>query len=398
MKILVKVTLILTFTGGLLLAAGAYFLQSRGRDVSELMVYARLMDAVDWDPTAPAEVGIESSQLAGAVSDILKRNTHALVLVKNDKLIFEWYREGYSRNSRFPLAAAAKPLVGALLLAINVEQGVVSLDQPVSDYLPEWKNDPVKRSITFRQVASHTSGLEDVPFRGNNGAYQKEKWKRDYEADPEKRFKYAQQDAGLLHNPAVEYSYSGVGYYIISYALTRARRQKGIEPDLRSLYKTKILDPLEIRGWGMSYGLAHRIDGMTLYSIGSGASLTARGMARTAQLIKNRGSYEGRSIINEQVVADVLRPVEVEKSREQSSGRAPVTAVGWYLNSNGFFKGLPADSVVGFGAGPEVVIICPSIDLIVVRTGQSLDGSSSGIENASSAYFNPIVAFFSVTS
>lgn len=67
-------------------------------------------------------------------------------------------------NSMFAIASMTKPIVATGLM-ILVDEGKVSLDDPVSKYIPEFahaklKNgDPAERPITLQDVITHTSGL-----------------------------------------------------------------------------------------------------------------------------------------------------------------------------------------------------------------------------------------------
>jgi len=58
----------------------------------------------------------------------------------------------------YDLASLTKPLVTGLLCARMCENGELSLDAPVSQYLAEFNRED-KRSITIRQLVTHTSGL-----------------------------------------------------------------------------------------------------------------------------------------------------------------------------------------------------------------------------------------------
>ncbi|MBK5294871.1 MAG: beta-lactamase family protein, partial [Acidobacteriia bacterium] len=60
----------------------------------------------------------------------------------------------------FLLASITKP-VAACALMLLVERGMVSLDDPVSRYLPEFKGDD-RKNTRVRDLLSHTSGLPDM--------------------------------------------------------------------------------------------------------------------------------------------------------------------------------------------------------------------------------------------
>jgi len=64
-----------------------------------------------------------------------------------------------ARNSIFRLRSMTKPIVGTAVLML-AEDGKLGLDDTVAQYLPSFENDR-SRSITIRQLLTHTSGLGD---------------------------------------------------------------------------------------------------------------------------------------------------------------------------------------------------------------------------------------------
>ena len=80
----------------------------------------------------------------------------ALVIVKDEKVI---YRKGFGSHGPdrvIPVASASKWLAGAVIMSL-IDEGKLSLDDHVSKYLPEFTDD--KSAITIRQLFAHTSGL-----------------------------------------------------------------------------------------------------------------------------------------------------------------------------------------------------------------------------------------------
>jgi beta-lactamase class C len=65
-------------------------------------------------------------------------------------------------DSIFNLASVGK-LFATTLLAQAVKQGELSLDDPVAKYVTELERGGDIRRVTLGQLASHTSGLPDVP-------------------------------------------------------------------------------------------------------------------------------------------------------------------------------------------------------------------------------------------
>ena len=60
-------------------------------------------------------------------------------------------------------AASVTKMATALVALKLCEQGLLALDAPAAELLPEAKDEPALRDVTLRQLLSHTSGLRDVP-------------------------------------------------------------------------------------------------------------------------------------------------------------------------------------------------------------------------------------------
>jgi CubicO group peptidase (beta-lactamase class C family) len=75
----------------------------------------------------------------------------------------------FTTNELVPIASVSKPVLASVVMAL-VDQGKLTLDDPVEKYLPEFKDMKVKggkhlaRRMTIRHLLSHTAG-----FWGNKG-------------------------------------------------------------------------------------------------------------------------------------------------------------------------------------------------------------------------------------
>src|SRR2546430_8922429 len=82
-----------------------------------------------------------------------------MVVIQNGRSVFEHYANGGSANRRWPIFSGTKTFWGIAALAA-VQDGLFRLDDPVSDTITEWKNDPRKSQITIRHLVSQTDGIE----------------------------------------------------------------------------------------------------------------------------------------------------------------------------------------------------------------------------------------------
>jgi serine-type D-Ala-D-Ala carboxypeptidase/endopeptidase len=80
----------------------------------------------------------------------------ALLLIKDEKVIYRKSFGSFGADKVVPIASASKWLSGALLMTF-VDEGKISLDDNVSKYIPEFGT--AKSQITVRHLFAHTSGL-----------------------------------------------------------------------------------------------------------------------------------------------------------------------------------------------------------------------------------------------
>lgn len=127
-----------------------------------------------------AQAATESAELSGAARSRIdsvieraiseKRLVGAVVLVSRDgKLVYQSAQGLADRESKRPmqistvfrLSSVTKPIVTAAALAL-VDQGKLSLDDPVTKWLPDFRPKLASGqspAITVRQLVTHTSGL-----------------------------------------------------------------------------------------------------------------------------------------------------------------------------------------------------------------------------------------------
>lgn len=134
--------------------------------------------------TATLARGVEASEIPGAV----------MIVQRDGKVVYSatlGYRDGaqhlpMAKDTRFALASMTKPIVSVAAMVL-VEEGRLSLADPVSKYIPEFANLTVGREVadpatgahrleldlmgrqpTIQDLMRHTSGLTYPPPFGNS--------------------------------------------------------------------------------------------------------------------------------------------------------------------------------------------------------------------------------------
>jgi CubicO group peptidase (beta-lactamase class C family) len=322
---------------------------------------------ITWESAEPRSMGLDPARLDSLIDALRSRATDVFLVVRNGVIVSEWYGPGYGPDTPFGMAAMAKAVTGSMALLLTVSDGCIDLDDRVAEYYSGWLQDSTKSHITIRQLASHSSGLDDVDFTDASDG-----WKQYYYQHPDERFQLALERAPSLFDAGEHQLYSGLGYYALAYALTKSRR--GLpQDDLGSLLRERLFEPLEVprRAWGLSYGESYDFDGMRLYAIGSGAAITARAAARVGQLVLNRGAWRGTQLIPARWV-DTLRSQEPLPAEQRVDSTELGVGLGWWRNRDQLLTSLPSDAMVGLGNGDRVLLVVPSLDLVMVRSGDLL--------------------------
>lgn len=328
-------------------------------------------DEWDWGRSAPEAQGMSGKTLENMRSTLATKGTKALLVIRNDAVVLEWYAPQHSATQPHYTASMAKAIVAGVSLAVAVSDGRIALDDRAARYISQWKGDPLKSRITIRHLGSHTSGLEDAEearrphdqLTGWKGAF----WKR--LNPPDDPFTVSRDLAPVLFDPGHEMRYSNPGIATLTYAVTASLRDAP-ERDVRTLLRERVMRPIGVpdREWSVGYGTTVNVDGLPLIGSWGGASYTARAVARVGRLMLQAGQWNGKRLLSAEAV----------RATTADAGTPGHGAMGWWSNNEGVCEGLPRDALWGTGAGHQVVLVVPSLNLIAVRNGDLIEKTEPG--------------------
>jgi len=312
--------------------------------------------------TSPESVGISSERLARidqmCEQAVEEGNLPGIVsLVARNGKIVHWKAYGMANNPEgrklkrddiFRIASQTKAITSTAVMMLW-EEGKFRLDDPVSKYIPEFKNmqvlksfrysdttwtgEPVRSEITIRQLLTHTSGI-------GYGAI-----------DGDERFRMIFHKAGIVdaftsenitisenikklakmplhHHPGENYTYSE-GLDVLGYLIEIV---SGTPFD--EFLKTHIFDPLGMNDTrfylpeekaGRLVAVQHKVNGKwekfpadfydadypikgakTFFSGGGGLSSTVKDYATFLQMYLNGGEYNGTRLLSRKTVDIIL--------------------------------------------------------------------------------------------
>ena len=123
-----------------------------------LLLGAERASAFEWQTSTPESQGLSRAKLLALKDDLVSRDTRAFLVIRRDRIVFEWYAPDHGRDRRHYTASMAKALVGGVSLAVALTDGLLDLDEPAANNVPAWRGDSVKSRITVRHLLTHVDG------------------------------------------------------------------------------------------------------------------------------------------------------------------------------------------------------------------------------------------------
>lgn len=79
----------------------------------------------EWQAVAPESEGLSKEKLDALKDELARRKTHTFLVIRNDKIVYEWYATGYGPDKKHGAASLSKATVAGLALALPVDDRVL---------------------------------------------------------------------------------------------------------------------------------------------------------------------------------------------------------------------------------------------------------------------------------
>ena len=119
-----------------------------------------------WDIASMESVGIDAEKVYQLTKQIDKgkyEGQRSLVIIKDGKLVYEAYYDGYDRESLFRIYSVSKS-VTSILIGIAIDKEFIKgVDEPLVNLLPQYAailNSSNKNEITLKNVLTMSSGFK----------------------------------------------------------------------------------------------------------------------------------------------------------------------------------------------------------------------------------------------
>ncbi|OGU57034.1 MAG: hypothetical protein A2V66_05585, partial [Ignavibacteria bacterium RBG_13_36_8] len=324
-----------------------------------------------WETASLNSVGMNESPIKNLVRNIdagIYTEIHSVVIIKDNKLVFEEYWSGhdfgyaspnylggllnFDMNTRHNTHSATKSFTSAVV-GIAIDKGFInSEDDNIFDYLPEyydtWKNEG-RENITIKDCLMMASGLEWNEWEVAVTASTSDLMRFNQSSDPVRYLLFQP----LVTVPGTSFYYNGGTVDLLGVIVANATGQS--VPSFSAEY---LFSPLGITNYNWQ----------TLYPSGitcchGDIYITPRDMAKFGQLFLNNGQWNGEQIISSEWVARSTQN-HINPGVSWANGYGYL----WWrriLHSNNNTY----ESFKAMGWGLQEIFVFRSLNMVIVFTG-----------------------------
>lgn len=293
--------------------------------------------------------------------------TNAVLIIKDDTILFEKYANGVTKDTPHRLWSVSKSLAGALI-GKRLQELNLDIEAPIYPYEP-LLTDGLKRKLTFKNLLQMSSGLQ---------------WNEFYESNPfeshvvDMLYINNHEDMGtfvakrpLYHMPGEVFNYSSGETNLLMKVLRQTFEKKQDYDD----YPWNILfDPIGIQSATWEQDKSGTFIGSSY------AFMTARDLARFGRLMMAGGVWkEGEKVqrILERNYVDKTFQMAPSVCQTISKGNTNRFGYGlqWWLNKEcpnkklRAYPDLPQTLKMALGHHGQSLILIPELNAIIVRFG-----------------------------
>lgn len=297
--------------------------------------------------------GMDSTMIIDMTDKIIReefKRIDGLLILKNNKLVYEEYFHGYSESVPHNIYSATKSIT-SILTGIAIEKGLIqSVDETILPLLPEYTSyanpDPRKSQITIQHLLNMSSGLDCDDWFANTEASMNESsdW-----------VKFT-LDLPQAHDPGTYGLYCTGGVVTLGQIIENQSEMR-----LDEFADQNLFEPLGIINYKWKVSGDGRISGG-----GGQLFLLPRDMAKIGLTMLNEGVWKGNQVIPRNWV--------LQSTQNNITLPGPFTGYGFLWWKQTFAKNNgTVDAYFASGNGGQEIFVLPSEQMVIVFTQGNQD-------------------------
>jgi CubicO group peptidase (beta-lactamase class C family) len=325
-----------------------------------------IVGAKNWKALPQAAVKqrtISDAALKAAIDYAGANNSDSFIVWRKGKVETEAYFDGHKREDVIISRSLAKPVTAAAVARAIMLGNIKSLDQPVADFVTEWRGDARRSKILIRHLLDMRTGFlpqanAPDPMDILNRAYQHPR-----------HDEIIVKEYPVVDEPGTRYEYNNATSEMVAILIERATGRRYAE-----FVGTEIWQKLSAMGGSVwvnrAGGMAHS---------GCCMMVPSENFLRLGILFLQDGVWEGKRLLPEGYVKEMTTA-----TKENPHAGMGVYIAGKYVRGRGaanpdrqtaktlHSEPYLADDLFLFdGNANQVVYIVPSQQLVILRTGNN---------------------------
>jgi len=321
-----------------------------------------------WETASLQSVGmnpIHLINLMNRLDQIGEHKIHSLLIIKDDKLVFEEYfsgdkfnlaqytgEKGFDINDTHNLCSATKSFTSALI-GIAIDKGFIqSVDEKVFDFFPEYTDllttAPEKQNMTLEHLLTMRSGLEwddeSYPYSDPRNDMN-----RLFNSSDPIRFILAKD---LIEAPGTFFAYRNCNTNVLGEIVRKATGRR-----LDYFSRDYLFSKLGITDYEWQ-----RLPNNVIFCSGD-LRLRPRDLAKFGQLFLNGGTWKNERIISQEWV-----DISTRKFTSLNNWWGDVDGYGyqWWQWEN--IYGVNYNAYMASGWGGQWIVVSPDMNTVVITT------------------------------
>jgi CubicO group peptidase (beta-lactamase class C family) len=274
---------------------------------------------------------------------------NAFIVIRNDSVLYEKYDKGYRDSTLTTIFSGAKSMISIMIGQALNDHSIKSLNEKVTEYIPELKSNPAFRDITLKNLLDMKSGLEfQDAVGGIVKAFFSDEAKYYYTDD----MKAQLMKVKLVNKPGTVWKYKSIDPIVLGWVL-----QNAIGKSVAQYFEANVWKQIGTQ-YNATWGL-DQVNGLT--NTASRFQVTAIDFAKIGRLYLNKGKYKGKQIVPESWVNQSIN-IGAEK---------PASVKGWQKSAHHYLWWIPQEDDNGDYAAEGMLgqrlYIDPKTNTIIVQ-------------------------------
>ncbi len=273
---------------------------------------------------------------------LVKKGTESLIIIKNDTIVYERYFNGRKPDGIQTVFSVTKSFVSALTGIAIAEGKIKGVDQPVSDFIPEFSKGSLAK-IKISHLLNMTSGLNESDY-----------------GDMVKLslFYYAKDHNKMVkklksrYEPGTHFQYSSMCTQLLGMCLEQATGRH-----LDDYLREKIWDPM-----GMEVSGSISMDRRGHAKAFGGIATTPIDLAKFGLMYLHGGKWNGKQIVPEDWV-------KLSSLRDTINGRSSAYGNCFWQDTYPLEDAIHKNDFFAGGYRGQIIYVNPDNNTVIIRTG-----------------------------